>query len=173
MAGFERTLAKESLDAVLGRTDLRLYGGGAEMLIAGRWILRGAVSQFSDTGTRVFVAPNGTIFPLDIPLEITVQPLEFSAGYRVALPKSLGVYAAAGVSRYKVTERSTGETERSTGSGWHVLAGLEAQPMRWVFFAVEAQWTKTSEILEGGTAEAFDEGRLGGLRAAVRAGVRF
>jgi hypothetical protein len=173
MAGVERTLSKDSLEAVLGTSDLRLYGGGAEVVIARHWILRGVFTQFSGTGTRVFVAPSGTIFELDIPLEITVRPLEFSAGYRLALPKSLGVYGAAGISRYTVIERSTGETERSTGSGWHVLGGVEASPLRWVFLAAEAQWTKTSEILEGGTADAFDEGRLGGVRAAARLGIRF
>ena len=172
-AGLEQTESPKTFDAILGRKNLWLIGGGGEVVIVGRWILRGQMSQFSDTGTRVFVDTDDTVFPLDIPLRITVRALDFSAGYRFYVKRRWALYAGAGRTQYQLTERSNDETARSKGGGWHVLGGLEATPRKWVLLAAEGQWTRTSDILEGGAAAALGESELGGPRLAGRVGFRF
>jgi hypothetical protein len=172
-AATEQTEAPRTFDAILGTERLTLLGGGAEIVIARRWLLRGQIMQFADTGTRVFVDIDRTVYPLDIPLKITVRPADLSAGYRFLVKPRWAAYAAGGWSRYEVTEQSLGESERTTGTGWHALGGLEAKPRRWLLLAGEAQWTKTEDMLAGGTAEALGEPRLGGVRLGLRAGVAF
>lgn len=171
-AGSEQTESPKTFDAILGSERLLLLGGGGELIIARRWIVRAQLSQFSDTGTRVFVDTDGTVFPLDIPLDITVRATEFSAGYRPFVRPRWALYAALGRSQYKLTEQSLGDTDRSSGGGWHVLGGADFKPHKWVMVAGEAQWTRTEDIL-GGAAEVLRESELGGLRLAGRLGFAF
>ena len=172
-AGSERTEARETFDAVLGSDQLMMLGGGGELVIKNRWILRGQLAQFDDTGTRVFVDTDGTVFPLNIPLEVTIRVTEFSAGYRFYVKPRWAMYAAAGRSSYSLREKSNGELARSNGSGWHLLGGVEARPHKWVFAGGEAQWTRTDDILTGGAAEVLNESRLGGIRVSGRIGFAF
>lgn len=172
-AGTEMTSAAKSLDAVLGTNQLLLLGGGAEIILADRWLLRGTFSQFNKTGTRVFVGPDGAIFPLGIPLRITIRPLELSGGYRQPLTRLIALYAAAGYSRYAVKETSNDETEAFAGKGWHFLGGLEMKPVSHLLVAAEGQWTRTDEMLTGGVAAEFGESRLRGLRISGRIGFVF
>ena len=172
-AGSESTESPKTFDAVLGTERLMLIGAGGEIQIKRRWILRGQFSQFSDTGTRVFVDTDGTVFPLDIPLDITIRVTEFSAGYRFYVKPRWALYAAGGRSSYSLREESNGDPARSNGSGWHVLGGAEARPHKWIFIAGEGQWTKTDDILTGGAAEALNESRLGGIRISGRIGIAF
>ena len=172
-AGSERTEAPKTFDAVFGTERLTLIGGGGEIVIKRKWIVRGQFSQFSGTGTRVFVDTDGTVFPLDIPLDITIRVTEFSAGYRFYVKPRWALYAAGGRSSYSLREESTGDVARSSGSGWHVLGGGDARPHKWVFVAGEAQWTKTDDILTGGAADVLNESRLGGIRISGRIGIAF
>ncbi|MEX2269822.1 MAG: outer membrane beta-barrel protein [Vicinamibacterales bacterium] len=172
VAGSEQTESPKTFDAIFGSERLLLIGGGGELIVARRWLVRGQVSQFSDTGTRVFVDA-GEVFSLNIPLEVTVRATEFSAGYRFLVKPRWALFAAAGRTQYSLTERSNDETDRSKGSGWHVLAGVDVKPIKWVMLAGEAQWTRTEDILGGGAAEALGESQLGGLRLAGRIGFAF
>jgi len=172
-AGSEKTESPETFDAILGSDSLLLVGGGGELLIKKRWILRAQISRFSDTGTRVFVDTDDTIFPLGIPLDIEVKVTEFSAGYRLYVKPRWGIYAVAGRSQYVLTEESNNETARSRGNGWHVIGGVDVKPHKWVLLAGEVQWTRTRDILLGGAAEALGESELGGLRFAGRIGFAF
>jgi hypothetical protein len=172
-AGSEKTEAPKTFDAVLGSERITLLGGGGEFIFKHRWLVRGQFSQFSGRGTRVFVDTDGTVFPLDIPLDITVRVTEFSGGYRFYVKPRWSLYGAGGRSMYSLREESNGESARSNGSGWHVLGGFDARPYKWVFVAGEAQWTKTDDILTGGAAEVLDESRLGGFRIAGRIGIAF
>jgi len=181
-AGLEQTEAPKTFDAVLGKESLWLIGGGGEIVLAKRWILRGQFAQFSDTGTRVFVDTDDTVFPLDIPLKATVRALEYSAAYRFVLgrprpprfqPSRWAAYAGGGRSHYELIERSNDETARAKGTGWHLLGGVEMTPHKWVLVAVEVQRTWTEDILTSGAAAALDESELGGPRLAGRVGFRF
>ena len=172
-AGSEKTESPETFDAVLGKDSILLLGGGAEVIIAKRWIVRGQYVRFSDTGTRVFVDDDETVFELGIPLEVNIDVTEFSAGYRLFVRPRWGIYAAAGRSQYALREESNDERTKSSGGGWHVLGGFDVKPMKWVFIAGEGQWTRTRDILTGGAAEALGESELGGVRFAARIGFAF
>jgi hypothetical protein len=172
-AGIEKTASPRTFDAIFGSDSLLLLGGGAEIVVSRRWILRAQMSQFADSGTRVFVDTDRTVFPLDIPLAVTVRATEFSAGYRFVARPRWGAYAAAGRTQYSLSERSNDETERSSGAGWHGLGGVDIKPHKWVVVAGEAQWTRTDDILRAGAAEALGESELGGLRIAARLGFAF
>jgi hypothetical protein len=180
--GLEQTDAPKTFDAILGKETLSLIGGGGEVVLSQRWILRGQFSQFSDTGTRVFVDTDDTVFPLDIPLDITVRALEYSAAYRFVLgrarpprfqPPRWAVYAGFGRSHYELIERSNDETARTKGAGLHLLGGVEMTPHKRIMLAGELQRTWTDEMLTSGAADALGESQLGGLRIAGRAGFRF
>ena len=173
VAGSEQTASPRTFDAILGTERLLMLGGGAEVVLQKRWILRGQLSQFSDTGTRVFVDDDNTIFDLHIPLDITVRATELSAGYRFYVKPRWGMYAAGGWSQYALTEKSNGETDNASGSGWHVLGGFDVKPRKWALIAAEAQWTRTGDMLEGGAAQELGESKLGGLRISVRLGFAF
>lgn len=172
-AGSEKTESPQTFDAVLGKESMMLVGGGAEVVIARRWIVRGQLTKFSDTGTRVFVDTDETVFELGIPLAVDVTVTEFSAGYRLFVKPRWAMYAAAGRSQYDLREESNDERTKSSGGGWHVIGGVEAKPHKWVLLAGEAQWTRTRDILTGGAAQALGESELGGVRFAARIGFGF
>lgn len=172
-AATEKTESPKTFDAILGTESFTLLGGGGELLIKRRWILRGQFLTFSDTGTRVFVGTDRTVFPLGIPLDVTIDVVEFSAGYRFLAKPRWGAYAAAGRTSYELTERSNDERDRASGSGWHVLGGIDIKPHKWIVAAGEAQWTTTEDIFDAGAAEALGESKLGGVRFALRIGFAF
>src|SRR5690348_1653203 len=82
MVGRFNFAASESFDAIVGETSGTIFGGGARIGLpfgglfvdVGAWRLRAE-------GERVFVS-GGTVYPLDIPVEITMTPLEVSGGWR-------------------------------------------------------------------------------------------
>lgn len=172
-AGTEKTESPKTFDAVLGTERFTLLGGGVEIVVKRRWIARGQFTRFSDTGTRVFVDSNRTVFPLNIPLDVTIDVTELSGGYRFLAKPRWGAYAAAGRTSYKLIEESNGERDRDSGSGWHLLGGVDVRPHKWIVTAAEVQWTTTKNIFGAGAAEALGESRLGGLRFAFRIGFAF
>jgi len=172
-AGTEKTESPKTFDAVLGTERLTLLGGGGEVVITRRWIARGQFTRFSGTGTRVFVDSNRTVFPLTIPLDVTIDVTEFSGGYRFLARPRWGAFMAAGRTSYTLSEESNGERDRDSGSGWHLLGGVDVKPHTWIVTAAEVQWTNTENIFGAGAAEALGESRLGGLRFAFRIGFAF
>lgn len=172
-AGTEKTESPKTFDAILGTERFTLVGGGGELLIKRRWILRGQFLTFSDTGTRLFVDTDKTVFPLGIPLDVTIDVVEFSGGYRFLAKPRWGAYAAAGRTSYKLTEESNDERDRASGSGWHLLGGIDVKPHKWVMAAGEVQWTTTEDIFDAGAAKALGESELGGVRFALRVGFAF
>jgi hypothetical protein len=173
MGASEKTESPETFGATLGTEKLTLLGGGGEIVVKRRYILRGQVSQFTDTGTRVFVDSSRTVFPLNIPLDVRIRVVEFSGGYRFLVKPRWSAYAAAGSSRYTFTEEANDERDRARGGGWHLLGGIDVKPHKWVMVAGEVQWTKTDDIFSGGAAAALGESRLGGVRIGARIGIAY
>jgi len=105
------------------------------------------------------------------------RPYEIRGYFTAATEKTAkprwGAYVAAGRTSYELTERSNDERDRASGSGWHVLGGVDVKPHKWIMAAGEAQWTTTEDIFEGGAAEALGESKLGGVRFALRIGFAF
>lgn len=169
MVGRINLTAVDSFDAITGRVGGPIIGGGARvgLPIGGLFVDVGAWRYQTD-GERVFVS-NGTVYPLNIPVEITMTPIELSAGWQFRLRRlpKFTPYVAAGLTsmRYKETSAFSDESENVEESfnGYHFGGGAEYRVARWIGVAGEVAWTTVPDALgEGGASAAFNETDLGG-----------
>ena len=126
--------AVESFDAILGepsgpicrrRRARRSSAGRGLFVDVGAW-------RFHGEGERAFVF-NDEVIPLGIPVDVTMTPIEMSAGWRFRLrrmPKLLP-YVAGGFTSMTYQEtlriRDTAEDVDETFNGYHVLGGARVQ----------------------------------------------
>jgi len=167
--------AVESFDAIVGNSSGQIVGGGARigLPLGGLFVDVGAWRYRGD-GERVFVADD-RIFKLGIPVEITVTPIELSAGWRFRIrraPKFIP-YAGGGFTILKYQETSDfangDENADDSFSGYHLLSGAEYRIMRWLGVAGEASWSTVPDAIgEAGVSAAFDETDLGGTTFRVK-----
>lgn len=169
---WQQMTAKDSFDAVTGAATMSGAGGGAEVHRLWRGVfVRGSVSSMKADGERVFVF-DGTVFPLGIPLEITMTPIELGAGWRFSpLGGRLVPYAGAGALWMKYDETSQGDvgSERvnETYTGAVVFGGVDVSVWRFVSAGAEVAW-RTAKVKDaGGSLEAFGEDDLGGVSFRV------
>jgi len=167
--------AVESFDAIVGSSSGPIFGGGARigLPLGGLFVDVGAW-RYRGEGERVFVA-NDEIFTLGIPVEITVTPVEISAGWRFRFrraPKFMP-YAAGGFTLLKYRETSefstASEDADDSFNGYHVVGGAEYKITRWFGLAGEASWSTVPDAIgESGVSAAFNETDLGGTTVRVR-----
>lgn len=166
--------AERSIEAVLGAPDGTVIGGGGAVGLpwGGLFVAVGA-SRFSGKGERVFVS-DGAVYPLGIPLEVTVTPIELTGGWRFrGLSRRVVPYAGGGLSWYRYRETSTfaaaGEDVDERYSGYHVVGGAEVRVTRWLGVAGEVVWATVPDALgEGGVSAEFDESDLGGRTVRLK-----
>jgi hypothetical protein len=79
--GYLSFSASESMDAVYGKTGGAAWGGGVRVTHRRGLFGQLSAARFSATGERVFVA-NDEVFPLGIPTELTVTPIDITGGWR-------------------------------------------------------------------------------------------
>jgi hypothetical protein len=161
--------AAESFDAILGAPSGPVFGGGARVGLpwGGLFVDVGAW-RFHAEGERAFIFQNEAI-GLGIPVDVTVTPIELSAGWQFhvrKLPKLIP-YVAGGLTsmRYKETSNSSTPAEDVDESfgGYHLLGGAEYKITRWLGVAGEASWTTVPDAIgESGVSKAFNETDLGG-----------
>ena len=169
MVGRFSLAASESFDAILGESSGTIFGGGARIGIpfGGLFVDVGAW-RFHGEGERAFVS-GGTVYPLGIPVEVTMTPLEISGGWRFRfrqMPKLIP-YVSGGFTSMQYQETSdfsTGDEDvDETFTGYHLSGGAEYKITRWLGAAGEVSWTTIPDSIgEGGVSEAFDEHDLGG-----------
>lgn len=169
MIGLMNFTAADSFDVILGSPSGTIYGGGARvgLPVGGLFVDVGAW-RFHGEGERAFVF-QGQDFPLGIPVEVTVTPLELTAGWQFRLrsaPK-FRPYVGGGFSSYgykETSEFATGsEDVDERFSGYHLLGGAEYRISRWVSLSGEAAWTTVPDAIgDTGVSAAFDETDLGG-----------
>lgn len=173
--------AQQSFDAILGRHTGPVFGGGgAIMLPRGLFVSVGA-SRFRGSGERVFVGPGREVFPLGIPLDITMVPVELTAGWRYRGrtrrgPWPVVPYAGVGYTTTKYEERASfagaGDDVDEWFDGYHVLGGVEYRARRWLGLGGEVQWTSLADALgTAGVSAAFDEHNLGGFTVRLKVSV--
>lgn len=179
MLGSMRFSASESFEAVLGSSSGLILGGGAEvgLPVGGLYFGIGAW-RFEDTGERVFLS--GTeVFPLGIPVTVTVTPIEITGGWRFRnLVPRLVPYVGGGWSSVGYKEiadfADEGEDESERFSGFHILGGVEYRATTWLGVGGEVAWMSIPDALgtPGSASEHFDETNLGGtsLRLKVTVG---
>jgi hypothetical protein len=157
--------ARDTFKAVLDQPGGFFAGGGAEYRLASGLFVNAAARFFKKTGERVFVLDD-EVFPLGIENEVTIAPIEFTAGWRL---RSRGAipYVGGGVGLYRLKETSEFEDplERvdEQFTSYHVLAGAEFRTRGWLAAAAEFQYTLVPDSLSGGLAEIYDERDLGGF----------
>lgn len=161
--------AVESFDAIVGQSSGPIFGGGTRigLPLGGLFVDVGAW-RYHGNGERVFVF-NDQVFKLGIPVDITVTPIELSAGWRFRLRRApkLTPYAGGGLTMLKYRETSDFSTATEdvdeTFSGYHVLGGAEYKITRWLGVAGEGSWSTVPDAIgETGVSAAFNETDLGG-----------
>jgi hypothetical protein len=171
--------ASESFEAILGTASGPIAGGGATIGLpfGGLFVDLGAW-QFSASGERALVL-DGQVIPLGIPLDVTIVPVEISAGWKFRfrkLPKLIP-YVAGGYTSFGYKETSSfagsGEDVDDRFGGYHLRGGAELKITRWLGVAGEFGWTTVPDAIgSGGVSKAFNEDNLGGtsLRARITVG---
>jgi opacity protein-like surface antigen len=173
--GFTTFTAKDSFEATLGSAAGAMFGGGGEVVLPQRIFFGVRVARFTADGERVFVN-NGQVFPLGIPMTVSVTPILLTAGYRFGRPgATLYPYVGGGIGWHKYEETSEfageGEDVNETFIGYHVVGGAEYRLARLFGIAGEAQWAGVPEALgqsPSSAATAFGESDLGGFTVRIK-----
>ncbi len=158
--------ASSTFKAVLGSGTGQDFGGGLN-LTQGPGYLEIGARKFSKKGERVFVTDGGQVYPLGIPTEVTMTPLEIAAGWRFGTRFGRIIpHLGAGYTRMKYEETSdfadAGEDVGESFNGYHLIGGAEVRVSRWVGVTGEVVWTSIADALgAGGASKAFDETNLG------------
>ncbi len=171
--------ASESFDAILGTTSGPIFGGGATVGLpwGGLFVDLGAW-QYAESGERALVL-DGQVIPLGIPLDVTIVPIEISAGWKFRIRKlpKLIPYVAGGYTSLSYTETSTfsgsAEDVDERFGGYHLRGGAEFKVTRWLGVAGEFAWTAVPDAIgSDGVSKAFGEDDLGGtsFRARITVG---
>jgi opacity protein-like surface antigen len=168
----QRFAATTTFEATLGQTTQPFWGGGLNVTQDDRFYLEASASRFEKTGTRAFVN-NGQPFQLNIPLTVSVTPLEFSFGYRFHPSAQLRPYVGGGVGIYHYKETSQFSTDQenvdTNHAGVIVEGGIEFRLHRWIGVAADAHYTYVPGILgEGGISKDVNEKSLGGIAARFK-----
>ena len=155
--------AKDSFEAVLGTSRLTAFGGGVDVTDIWKHVfVRVAATQASKTGTRVFVS--GTqVFPLGIPLTVTMTPIEAGGGWRFAskVGDRFTPYAGASFLSLGYTETSSfadsteNTSERFTGQSY--FGGFDVGVTTWLAVAGEVQYRRVPNAIGAGGARRTSE----------------
>jgi opacity protein-like surface antigen len=168
----ERFSAGTAFEAVSGSSVGALFGGGVRVTY-GRVFGEVSVSRYRTSGQRAFVS-GGESFQLDIPLTVTLVPVEIAAGYRFKGPRpTVTPYIGAGVGVYRYTETSPaadpGEEVSARNTGWLALGGLEFRIRKWMALGAELQYSHVPGILgSGGLSLESGEANVGGVTARFK-----
>ena len=170
--GGTRFAARETLDAVGGDSTVQNFGGGGTM--AGFW--RGlfvdvGYSQAKTGGERVFV-DEGVVYPLGIALDIRVRCIDLAGGWRFKQGR-LSPYVGGGLTLTSYEETSAfseaGDDISEQKAGPMMLAGVDAQIVKWVHVGAELRYRAVSGILgDAGVSQAFGEDDAGGFAVGLR-----
>ena len=166
--------ASDTFESVVGADSGRLLGGGVEvgLPLGGLFVGIGG-SQYKADGSRVFVTSN-RVFTLGIPTQITVSPIDVTAGWRFRqLSRRVVPYVGGGWSSYRYEESADfaapGENTNERYSGYHVLGGVDLRITRWIGLGGEYVWTRIPDALgTDGAAAFFNESDLGGSSLRVK-----
>jgi opacity protein-like surface antigen len=173
----------ESATAVLGSASGFMFGGEVRFAFKNGIYAAAGGRHFSKDGQRVFVAaPGSPVFPLGFPLQVSLTPFDFVAGYRFGGHRwksgaRLVPYLGVGleVASYNESSVVAGETEQSsqTKAGAEFLGGLEYFRRPWSFGVELAYSTVSGAIGVGGVSQVFGETNIGGFRVMAKVGYSF
>ena len=162
--------AADSFDAVAGTSRALNIGGGVAATLWKGLFVDVSASRITIDGERVFV-DQGTVFPLNIPLEVTMTPFDIAAGWRGT--GRISPYGGAGLTRISYKETSDfaadGEDVDGSGTGLLVLGGVDVAVSTWVHVGGEVRYRSVDGPLgESGVSAVFGEQSIGGFSTSVR-----
>jgi hypothetical protein len=185
-AGVFTATARDSFEAILDTRSGRDLGAGAQLA----WLsgpLRGLfvqvdLSRFEQTGERVFVH-EGEVFPLGIPLTVSLTPVEVSGGLRIMPSRRragrvesgpVAYFAGGGIGAVSYTESDDEEDASDTFTAYHVMGGADVRVWKLLQVGGEVRYRWVPDGLgAGGVSDAFNETDLGGATFRVRIGIGF
>jgi hypothetical protein len=173
VAGSTWLNAADSFEAVADTNRTLNIGGGGAVTIWKHAFVDVAVQHMKVDGQRVFV-DQGTVYDLNIPLQVTMVPFDVAAGWRV--PGRVSAYGAVGVSRISYSERSDfaadGEDVDDSGTGLLLLAGADMTLWKLIHAGGEVRYRNADGPLgQTGVSQIFGERSIGGFAASVRISV--
>jgi hypothetical protein len=125
----------------------------------------------------VFIIDN-EVFPLGVPLDISLTPIDVAVGWRLSPLTSLRIvpYAGAGAVflKYKeVTEGDdAGESVDESYRGVVIFGGVDVNVWRFVSVGGEVGWRQVNVPSPGGAFASFNEKDLGGVTMRVMLSIR-
>jgi hypothetical protein len=172
---FMQMQAGDAFEAVTGSSNVLHYGGGVQGVDLWKHLfVEGTFEYANPDGERVFVF-EGEAFPLGIPLEVTMTPLDVVAGWRFVTRSMVTPYVGGGFTSvgYKETsefaEPDDDLDERF--NGYLVVGGVEVRASRLVHVRGEVRYRDVPNALTGGVAAAFGEESLGGFAFGVKVAI--
>lgn len=173
-AGTTWFTASQTFKAVLGSGQGQDFGGGLSLTQGPAYIEVGA-RRFAKHGERVFVTEGGQVFPLGIGTEVTMTPLEVTAGWRFRPRFGARVRPQFGIGYTRLRYQETadfaqdGDNVDESFNGFHIVGGAEVRLARWVGVTGEVGWTSVANAIgTGGASQAFDEDNLGGTSLRLK-----
>jgi outer membrane protein W len=179
----EAFTAKNSFNAVFGKSTFPLVAGGVQVTILDQFYAEVSASKFEQTGNRVAVV-NGQVFNLGIPLTATMTPITLTGGFRFRVLRHgqpiawLRPYAGAGVAWYTYDENCTAAAATCAAvsgdfsgkhTGFVLNGGAEFRLHPWVGISADVQYTRVTGIIgQDGASQAFSENDLGGVAGRFR-----
>lgn len=163
--------ASRSFDAIFGSKQVTGVGGGVELDVWRHLFVRVAASRVQRTGTRVFV-DSGEVFPLGIPLTMTMTPIEAGGGWRFVSKSRFTPYVGAAYVSLGYQETSdfaqTGESVNERYAGAEGFGGLEVGIWKGLFAGGEVQYRHVGvPAVSTSVMSPFNENDLGGFTARV------
>ena len=162
--------ARNTFQTVFGKSIQPFWGGGLSVAFRNGFFFDVTASRFKKTGQRAFFT-DGEGFGLDIPLTVTVTPLEVIAGQRTQITPRVFPYFGFGVGSYRYQETSQfddGPFDKRH-IGYLIAGGVEFRLSNWVGLSGDGQYTHVSGILgAGGVSKDADESDLGGVSGRFR-----
>ncbi len=180
VAGYQDlTRSRNSAKAIFdGKSGGLTYGGGLGFELGNGLFVSAWFRNFSKDGERVFVEnPGGPVFRLGHPLNLKVQPLQATVGYRFASGSAVSPYIGGGGGVTRVEESSTvgGVTDKSrqTKGSFHALVGVVIGRGS-LSFGAEAMYLSAKDTAGfGGVSAVYDENDIGGFSAVGKVRFRF
>jgi hypothetical protein len=164
--------ARDSFEAVTGSATVLGYGGGVQVTnLWGGLFVEASLERATTDGERVFVHAD-EVFPLGIPIEITMTPIDAVIGWRTPQGRVTPFFGGgATFMRYQETSDFAEASEDTDESkvGFIILAGAEVSLARWIHLRGDVRYRQVTGILgAGGASAAFEEDRLGGVGIAAK-----
>lgn len=164
--------ARDTFDAVgITGSPMVLTGGLEVTRVYRNLFVRGAADWSEETGERVFLDDTGQRFPLGIPLDIRLIPIEVSAGWRFdgrpAARRRFVPYVGggAGVLLYRESDEFAEDDEKADEkfTSYHVLGGVDVYFARRAAVRAEFRYRAVPGALgDGGVSAVTGDTSLGG-----------